>query len=292
MNDDANILIWHAPTGPELRGELYPGDGPVVVLLHGGFQNRSTWRSAVPELRAAGYAVITYDLRGHGASGHSADGSYAVADHGSDLRALLESLDRPAAVIGASLGGGAALSVAGHHDPAVRARVAALVLVDVVPRLESHGRGRVRAFATDHADGFASLEEAAGRVAAYVGGTPRVTRGLTQSLVRGDDGRYRWHWDPAMVSDGFEAYDEQLVVDQLAAASRLEMPTLLLRGGDSDVTSPEAVAEFRGVVPHAEFLELPGVGHMVSAMPNHPYLAATMEFLDRLDLPAAHSARR
>ncbi|GAA1518575.1 alpha/beta fold hydrolase [Nocardioides humi] len=282
-----SVLRWQAPGGPTLVGERHSGAGPLVVLLHGGFQNRSAWRSAVPELQAAGYEVVTYDLRGHGDSDRSPTGRYDVADHAADLRALLELLDRPAALIGASLGGGAALSVAGHRDRAVRDRVAALVLVDVVPRLEEGGRDRVRAFAADHAAGFASLEDAAQRVASYVGGTPRAGRGLERSLVLGEDGRYRWHWDPALVDEGFDAYGDQLVADQLAASRRLELPTLLLRGGSSDVTSPGAVAEFLAAAPKAVFREIPEVGHMVSAMPNHPYLTAAAEFLSGLDLPTA-----
>jgi pimeloyl-ACP methyl ester carboxylesterase len=208
---------------------------------------------------------------------------YAVPNHAVHLVALLELLDRPAALVGASLGGGA-LTVVGSPYPAERARVAALVLVDVAPRLEAGGRSRVRGFVEAHA-GFTSVEEAAELVAAYVGGKPRPGRGMTSHLRQSDDDRSRWMWDPRMVADGFDSYDEGHVEQQFASARRLEAATLLLRGGRSDVTTPQSSAEFLAAVPHATHREIPEAGHMVSAVPNDSYVAAVLEFLAALELP-------
>lgn len=282
-------LRWSAPDGVGLAGERHAGSGPLVVLLHAGFQSRTAWRTAVGELAVDDYDVIAYDLRGHGDSGWSPSGDYRVAHNALDLLALLEHLERPAALIGSSLGGATSLAVAGHADPAVRARVTALVLVDVTPRVEEGGRSRVRGFVQDHLDGFATLEEAAEKVARYAGGSPRPGRGLTRHLTQHDDGRYRWRWDPRVVVDGLDAYGHDLIQEQLAASRRLSVPTLLLRGGESDVTSLEGAQEFLAAAPHAAYREIPGAGHMVTAVPNDPYVAAATEFVRSLDLPRSTS---
>ena len=61
---------------------------------------------------------------------------------------------------------------------------------------------RIVSFMTDRPDGFASLEEAADAVAAYREhrARPSDLQGLAKNLRRGDDGRYRWHWDPKFMS--------------------------------------------------------------------------------------------
>ena len=72
------------------------------------------------------------------------------------------------------------------------------MLVDVTPRLEPGGVLRIISFMTDRPEGFASLEEAADAVAAYREhrARPSDLAGLAKNLRRGDDGRWRWHWDP------------------------------------------------------------------------------------------------
>lgn len=284
MTSGARAVVWHGPDRVRLVGERV-GDGPLVVLLHGGFQTRGSWRTAVTQLSGEGFSVLSYDLRGHGESGRSPDGAYRVGLHADDLRALLEEVGEPAALVGASLGGAASLVTAGDPSPAVRGQVAALVIVDIVPRLEKVGRDRIATFMGAHLDGFESIEEAAELVAAYVGGPPRPGGGLTRSLRQGDDGRYRWHWDPALLAAGFDGYAEDSIQASLAAARRLETPTLLLRGELSDVVVASGVAEFLDAVPEATYQEIPGVGHMVAAVPNNPFVTAISGYLTALLQP-------
>ena len=83
------------------------GSGPLVVLVPGMGDLRSSYRFLSPKLVAAGYTVVTTDLRGHGES--DADfGSYGDADTARDVIALVESLHRPAFIIGNSMAAGAA----------------------------------------------------------------------------------------------------------------------------------------------------------------------------------------
>ncbi len=90
------------------------GDGPLVLLVPGMGDLRATYRHLAPVLVAAGATVVTVDLRGHGDSDPTFD-SYGDTETADDLRALLESLGRPAVVVGNSMGAGAAVCLAASH---------------------------------------------------------------------------------------------------------------------------------------------------------------------------------
>jgi pimeloyl-ACP methyl ester carboxylesterase len=96
------------------------------------------------------------------------------------------------------------------------------------------------------------------------------------------DGRYRWHWDPKFMGAGGPAEVANRELLQRAAA-KLAVPTLLVRGRESDVISHEGVREFRAVVPHAEFVDVSGAGHMVAGDRNDAFTDAVADFLDRHD---------
>src|SRR3546814_9280732 len=66
-----------------------------------------------------------------------------------------------------------------------------------------------------------------------------------------------------------------------AAARALTMPALLVRGGLSTVVSPEGVAQFRVLVPHAEVVDIAGADHMVAGDRNDNFNEAVTDFLQR-----------
>jgi pimeloyl-ACP methyl ester carboxylesterase len=96
------------------------GTGPLLVLVPGMGELRSSYRFLVPVLVADGYTVVTTDLRGHGDSdtGFSSYGDVATA---SDISALIEKLGGPAVIVGNSLAAGAAVIVAAEHPEQVTA---------------------------------------------------------------------------------------------------------------------------------------------------------------------------
>lgn len=264
----------------------------IVLLLHGGGQNRQAWARTARRLHARGYTVVAYDARGHGDSSWDPNGNYDLDVLASDLLAVREqaNAERPPAVVGASLGG---LTVLGAHLQAAAELWGAVVLVDITPRMEFHGARRVVSFMTSHADGFSTLDEAASIIADY---NPHRARsenldGLRKVLRQRDDGRWIWRWDPAFVNSNFEflqgdpatgaekfnALSELLV----EGARRVRAPTLLVRGGLSDVTSQQSVDEFLDVVPHAEAADVSGAAHMVAGDDNDVFTAAVAGFLDR-----------
>lgn len=227
-----------------------------------------------------GFHAVSVDLRGHGDSGWSPDGDYRLDRYADDLDDVLHHLGRPAALVGASLGGLTSLLVAGEQRPAA---VWALVLVDVVPQIEAEGAQAILGFMTASPDGFASVTEAADAVAAYLPHRPRRSdpSGLMKNLRQGSDGRFRWHWDPAMMSGNRPADPAGWRRRLDSAAASVVVPTLVIRGGLSRVVSPEGVAALRRQMPHAEFVQVQDADHMVAGDANDGFDRPLLEFLAR-----------
>jgi pimeloyl-ACP methyl ester carboxylesterase len=260
------------------RGEK---TAPAVVLLHGGGQTRQSWSGTAERLAASGRYAVTLDMRGHGESAWCPDGCYRVADFAADLECVLERLPRAPIVVGASLGGITSLI---HSEVHGMERVRGIVLVDIAARIEDAGARRISDWMLAHSDGFESLEEVAAAIASY---TPQRKRapdldGLRRVVRRHPDGRYRWHWVPRFMSETgpAEVADNERL---LRAAGKLEVPTLLVRGRESDVISLDGVREFQAVVPHSEFVDVSGAGHMVAGDRNDAFTEAVQEFLERHD---------
>ena len=248
-----------------------------MVLLHGGGQTRASWKGAVTALAARSYRAVSLDLRGHGDSDWSNDGDYQLDRFVDDLAMVLPLLGVPAVLVGASLGGLAALLAVGER----RLPAAALVLVDVTPRIEPMGVGKIRAFMTANPDGFASVDEAADAVAAYLPHRPRPAdaSGLRKNLRLGGDGRWRWHWDPRFMT---EVRSVASGGERLEAAARgLGVPTLLIRGALSEIVSAARAQAFLDLAPHAEFVDVSGADHMVAGDANDVFNAAVIDFIER-----------
>lgn len=270
---------WEGSDGVPITGDSW-GDpeGPLILLQHGGGQTRHAWKGAGEVLGAAGYHAVAFDARGHGDSGWSPDGLYDQDHMIADLIAVIgiHGGRRPV-LVGASMGGGVSLAAIGedHVD------ATALVLVDIAPQIEKEGAARIMAFMQQKPDGFDTLEEVADAISSYQPHRkrPRNLDGLVKNLRLGDDGRYHWHWDPAFLD---RPRDLKRRTDRLqACASQLELPTLLVRGGLSDVLSEEGAQAFLRSCPHSEYVNVTDAAHMVAGDRNDIFSNAVIEFLSR-----------
>ncbi len=265
-----------------------------VILLHGGGQTRHSWGNTAKLLADSGWYALALDARGHGDSDWSVEGHYGIDYLASDLRAVSAQLARKPAWVGASMGGMTALIAEGERLPGTESICTAIVLVDIAPRSEQKGIERIFAFMSGNQDGFASLDEAAEAVAAYLPHRPRPSDNnrleKNLRLRKGADGksRYYWHWDPKMLAlwrqnAGLDRADGSQQTQNEArlyrAAHALAVPTLIVRGGISDVVSEKVVAEFLEAVPHVHSVSVADAGHMVAGDSNHAFTRAVINFL-------------
>jgi pimeloyl-ACP methyl ester carboxylesterase len=255
-----------------------------VLLLHGGGQTRHSWGGTAATLAAHGLFAVSADLRGHGASGWDPDGDYTFASFRADVEAWCSLLGSPA-VVGASMGGLAALwTEGGRVADGLPPAGSAVVLVDIAHRSEISGVQRIVDFMTGRPEGYDSLDDAADAIAAYLPHRPRPSNldGLARNLRQGDDGRWRWHWDPAFMSRDTRprsSTDFEMFADHARRVASTGMPVLLVRGRMSDVVSEEVVEEFLGLVPQARYVDVGDAHHMVAGDRNDAFTDAVVEFL-------------
>jgi non-heme chloroperoxidase len=272
---------FHTPDGLTLTADVGGlTSAPAVVLLHGGGQTRHSWAGAMQSLIERGYFVVNYDARGHGDSDWSPGGDYSPNALASDLRAVLSTISGRVALVGASMGGMTSFYAIGSADNQI---ADALVMVDIALRPAAAGVQKIRQFMTGHLEGFGTLADAAGAVTAYNPDRARPSdpSGLMKNLRRREDGRLYWHWDPRLMDQRPTTEPPSLTNELERVAHRVTVPTLLVRGGHSDVVDDEGVAKMRKLVPQTEVFEVPEAGHMVAGDRNDAFNEGVLAFLAR-----------
>lgn len=279
MSQTETIIEYLGAEGLRLAATRYgPDDGAPVLMLHGGGQTRGAWGGSARAVAAQGFAVTALDLRGHGDSDWSPDGSYRLDFFADDLRRVIATFERPPILVGASLGGLTSLLATGE---APRAPAAALVLVDIVPWIEPRGGEQVVGFMRGTSGGFDTLEEAADAIAGYLPHRPRPDRldGLSRNLRQKADGRWYWHWDPGFVRPQ-EGWDMARMNERLSDAARaVKAPMMLVHGTNSEIVSAKGAERFRAMLPDAQVIPIEGAHHMVAGDDNDAFIGAMLPFL-------------
>jgi len=273
--------------GLALATQHWAGErSPSLVFAHGFGQTRHAWNGAARTLAEQGFDATTFDARGHGESERVPRGEYHMEQFVHDLLAVsAEAVSpdgQPPVLVGASMGGLLGLMAAGEAEVG-RPPFSALILVDITPRWETAGVERILGFMRAHPDGFASYEEAASAIEAYLPHRrERKSEAQLKPLLRQDEqGRLRWHWDPALL-DGLVQESERYQPRLFAAAARVQVPVLLLSGSRSDVVSSQTVDEFLRLVPHARHVSLADATHMVAGDANDAFTREIAKFMQSL----------
>lgn len=279
-----NLLKFQIDEEITIVADAYgnPTDDP-ILLLHGGGQTRNSWKKTGEILAAKGWYVIATDARGHGDSSWSKKGNYHFEYLQKDLVAIAENLEKKPIFIGASMGGICSLAAIHYHPTIAKS----LILVDVSPRIEKKGTDRIFAFMAAKPEGYASLEAVQAAVRAYLPNRKNIgsLNGLKKNLRQLPNGRYSWHWDPAMLKvwqtktneDSTQQETEDFLMNALM---NLTIPAMLVRGGISDVVSKEIVEELKVTAPHLTYIDVAEAGHMVAGDSNHVFTDALLAFLD------------
>jgi pimeloyl-ACP methyl ester carboxylesterase len=140
-------------------------------------------------------------------------------------------------------------------------------------------------------DGFASVEEAADAVAQFnpLRPRPKDVSGLMRNL-REREGRLYWHWDPNFLDHG-ELRPEAVQSRLEDAARRIVVPTLLIRGAQSEIVGDDQVVAFRKLAPAAEYINVNGAGHMVAGDRNDAFNQGILDFVARIEAVAPAATR-
>ena len=249
-----------------------PGQ-PVILMLHGGGQQAHSWDFISLPL-AEQYHILALDQRGHGDSDWAADGDYSIEAHQADLDGFIAALDlRDFHLIGHSMGGRNSYVWASRHPATLRS----LVIVDTGPVAQARGRNRIQNF-RELPDELDSFEEFAARVQEYTGRSREQTLGALQYSIRQrPDGKWSWKYDKLLRTPGRQspAWSESQLWD---AVSKIDCPTLITRGGDSDIFAEETMRRMQQVIPNCAAVTIPAAGHLVAGDNPAAFLAAVQNF--------------
>lgn len=244
--------------------------GPPLIVLHGLFGSGTNWRTIAQRL-AQRHRVFALDLRNHGASPWAEAMDYAAmaADVGAFVRQ--RGLD-PAAVLGHSMGGKAAMMLA-LTEPALVER---LLVVDVAPAAYPP---RLRAYA----EAMRAIDPAALRRRGEADAPLRAAvpdagerAFLLQNLVPGPGGGLRWRLNLPVIERSMETIAGW---PRLPDDLRYPRPTLFVAGARSDHVRPEHHAAIRRLFPRARIAEVADAGHWLHAEKPEAFLALAEPFL-------------
>lgn len=264
---EIHCMDW--PAAPLPPGVAAPAV-PTVVAWHGLARTGRDMDALAQRLSGRGYRVLCPDTLGRGLSqwSRNPDADYCLAFYARLAAALFEALGLERAHwVGTSMGGAIGMvCAAGLDQPALRGRIASLVLNDNAPELAAPALERIKAYAGQPPafDTQAELEAFFRRTYAPYGWlSDAAWRQLTETSTRRlPDGRITPHYDPALVRQ-FTAHEDDYRL--WAHYDALDLPVLLLRGVDSDLVL-RPVAErmlqrgpgLRGLL---RWVEVAGCGH-------------------------------
>lgn len=225
------------------------GDGPPLILLHGGLGSAGAWANQIPAL-ARQYKVIAVDSRGHGRSTFSAQQiSYALMT--SDVVALMDYLSiKKAHILGWSDGAIIGLNLAIKHP-------------DRLNRLIAYG-------ANYNPSGMRADAMENKKIKDYFEKAAREYQALSPDPTR---------WDVLQKNlGGMWTSEPNFTAEQLRG---ITVPTLILDGDNDEAISTEHTKELAGLIPRAELILIAGTGHFAPQEKRDEFNRIALEFLGR-----------
>ncbi len=267
----------------ELRGLRFhyrDWEGPAaeaqdLVLLHGYTGHSRSW-DAFAEAMSSGYRVLALDQRGHGETAWAPPDQYGTFEMVADLEAFVAALGLGRFVLlGLSMGGIVAIEYAGRRPSALER----LVIVDIAPEIATDGMRNITE-SVARSDVFDSVDAAFARAREDNPIPPEAHQfhRVRHSLMRTDDGRWTYRYDRALRDPG-NIRPRPSVEDGWRSVAAINVPSLLIRGEDSNILDRAVADRMVRDIPDCQFVEVAGSGHSVPLDKPDGFLDAVRTFL-------------
>ena len=248
---------------------------PPVVLLHGLSAMCRIWDRLAAALQDR-YRVIALDQRGHGDTSWPAEPQYSTDDYVGDLEALVAMWGLDRFVLGGlSMGGMNAIAYTARHPE----QVSHLLSVDIRPSFNADkrpNRDQDRRTAEQGHPILPSLD------AAF------IARKLTHPQTPDSSVRHHVQHQLKQLPDGGWTFKQDPRVsyywrpsDLWADLPKIDVPVLIVRGGQSPVLPADIAERMRGAFPKAELVTIEEAGHTVPEDRPEEFIAAVESFLAR-----------
>lgn len=256
-----------------------PSNPRVLVCVHGLTRNGRDF-DALAAAMSAHYRVVCPDIAGRGRSDWLADpAGYGIPQYVADMMVLLARLDVPAVHwFGTSMGGLIGMAIASQKN----SPISRLFLNDVGPLITADSLRRIGEYVgkAPHFADYAAAEQYIRIVSAPFGSlSDEQWRHLTESSIRQEaDGKWTMVYDPAIGEPFRAASLAHQDIDLWPIYDAIRCPTLVTRGAQSDLLTPETHAEMAKRGPRALLREIPDVGHAPMFL-DEAQVAVVKEFL-------------
>jgi esterase len=223
-----------------------------LLIVHGLFGSARNWGVIARHL-ASSRAVVSVDMRNHGASPRAATQSYA--DMAADLAEVIEAQGAPMDVLGHSMGGKAAMQLALTRPELV----GKLIIADIAPVAYDHDQsGHIHAMRALNLAGLTSRAEADRRLSAHIDDASLRAFFLQSLDLKAQPPEWRLNLDV------LEA-EMPKIVGWPGTTGHFDHPTLFLTGGLSHYVRAEHREAIKALFPKARFAKLPNAGHWLHA---------------------------
>ncbi len=261
---------WTSSDGLTLFARDYaPAEGPAklpVIAIHGLTRNSADFEGIAPLLAQSGRRVLALDVRGRGRSDRAPDPMTYVPDvYARDVLTLMEHAGIEKAVfVGTSMGGLIIMALTAIRSKAI----AAAILNDIGPEVAPEGLARIAEYAgkpieiRDWSDA-AAYSRRINTAAFPLHDAADWDAFARRTFREGTQGAPVLNYDPDIAVPIRAAGAKALVPNLWPSFRRLarKRPTLLIRGGTSDLLSPEIVARMKKAAPDMAYAEITGIGH-------------------------------
>ncbi|ASP23121.1 esterase YbfF [Antarctobacter heliothermus] len=243
--------------------------GPTpLIIVHGLYGSGRNWGVIAKRLSEDRH-VLTPDMRNHGDSPHTDSHSYP--DLAADLAELIDAHGGRAHVVGHSMGGKAAMTLALQHP----GKLASLLVADIAPVAYTHSQ--IQFIEAMRAVDLSQVEKRSDAVAQLAEHVPdkALQSFFTQSL---DLQNKRWKLNLDTL-----AAEMPKIIGFPEVSGSYDGPTLFLSGGQSDYVLPEHRDRIRTLFPKARYAKIPKAGHWLHADDPRGFEASVRAFLDHVD---------
>jgi len=250
---------------------------PPLLLLHGFAQTCHSWDFVALSL-CDRFHVMALDQRGHGDSDWAPDGDYSPETQQKDIHAIVEALDlRGLVLMGLSMGGRNSFTYAANHSE----RIKALVIVDAAPQNMVDGTDNIRRF-VQQIDELGSVDEFVERIQKFNPrrGVEQIRGSILHNLKQLPSGKWTWKYDKLLRSPDRRLGSDPQMTDRLwSYVESLKCPTLVVRGGASDVVALDTAEAMQRRIPNGTMATVENAGHLVMGDNPMGFQRAVTEFL-------------